>query len=136
MSKNVLKVMVMMGITVLAGLTLLSKPASAQSCAQVTAMNAGSPWTFAGGRVGVGTAITNCANRKKRYTVTQSFTSACGQTTTYNSSLITFGPGGSLMVSAVLNVPADTCVGVGTLSASVYDRGAMLSGGSTPLSIQ
>jgi len=122
-------------IAAICGLMFMSSPASAAGCAQITGMNVASPWTFAGGVVGVGTAVSNCS-KKSRYTVVHTFTSACGQTTTYNNSLVTFGSGASSIVTTTLNVPAGTCTGVGIISAKVYDRSTLLTSGSTTIAIQ
>src|SRR5262245_43403473 len=131
-----LSLRIIAAISVLSSLVLISTPASAGGCAQVTAMNAGSPWTFAGGLVGVGTAVTNCSGKKSRYVVVHSFTSACGQTTTYNSSQVAFGPGASMIVTTTLNVPPTACAGGGVITAKVYDRNSVISSGSTTLLVQ
>ena len=123
-------------VTALSAVLYAATPAFAAGCAQITGMNVAAPWTFAGGVVGVGTAVTNCVSKKSRYMVVHSFTSACGQSMTYNSNQLVFGSGGSMIVTTTLNVPAGTCSGVATVTAKVYDRSTLLSSASTPLTIQ
>src|SRR2546425_2863907 len=135
MPRNSLKAIVMLGIAALAGLTLLSTPASAGGCAtssttlSIKAASVGWP-------VGVFTDIQNCSSSKQRYTVERTFTSSCGQDSLISSSRVNFTPYQWLTVSTSWYVPSGTCTGVGTVTSRVLSGSAVLSTSSAPLTIQ
>ena len=86
--------------------------------------------------VGVFDRITNCASGKKRYTVTASSVSSCGEETVFASGTMSFAGGESKNISVAYPIAPDTCPGPMTVSVSVYEGGTMLSSGSTTLTVQ
>ena len=86
--------------------------------------------------VGVFDRVTNCATGKKRYTVTGSSVSSCGQETVFATGIMSFAAGESKNLSVGYPVAADTCIGPMTISISVYDGGTMLGRSSTTLTVQ
>ena len=86
--------------------------------------------------VGVFDRVTNCATGKKRYTVTGSSVSSCGQETVFATGIMSFAGGESKNLSVGYPVAADTCTGPMTISISVYDGGTMLGSSSTTLTVQ
>jgi hypothetical protein len=86
--------------------------------------------------VGVFDRVTNCATGKKRYTVTGSSVSSCGQETVFATGVISFAAGESKNLSVAYPIAPDTCLGVATVSISAYDGGTLLSSSSTTLTIQ
>ncbi len=92
--------------------------------------------TEANSAVGVFDRVTNCASGKKRYTVTASSVSSCGQETVFASGLMSFAGGESKNISVAYPIAPDTCPGPMTVSVSVYEGGTMLGSGSTTLTVQ
>ena len=86
--------------------------------------------------VGVFDRVTNCATGKKRYTVTGSSVSSCGQETVFATGIMSFAGGESKSLSVGFPIAMDTCPGPMTISISVYDGGTMLSSASTSLTVQ
>jgi hypothetical protein len=86
--------------------------------------------------VGVFARVTNCSSGKKRFTVTGSSVSSCGEETTFATGVMSFGAGESKNISIAYPIAPDTCVGPMTVSISVYDGGTMLAIGSTTLTVQ
>ena len=86
--------------------------------------------------VGVFDRVTNCATGKKRYTVTGSSVSSCGQETVFATGIMSFAGGESKSLSVGYPIAMDTCPGPMTISISVYDGGTMLSSASTSLTVQ
>jgi hypothetical protein len=86
--------------------------------------------------VGVFDRVTNCATGKKRYTVTGSSVSSCGQETVFATGIMSFAGGESKNLSVGYPVAMDTCPGPMTVTISVYDGGTLLSSGSTSLTVQ
>lgn len=89
-----------------------------------------------GTNIGVFGKVTNCASGKKRYTVTASSTSSCGEETIIASALISFNGGETKGISVAYPIAPDTCLGTMTVTVSVYDGGTLLAIGSTTLTIQ
>jgi hypothetical protein len=86
--------------------------------------------------VGVFDRVTNCATGKKRYTITGSSVSSCGQETVFASGVMSFAAGESKNLSVGYPIAADTCLGPMTVSISVYDGGTMIGTASTSLTVQ
>ena len=86
--------------------------------------------------VGVFDRVTNCATGKKRYTVTGSSVSSCGQETVFATGIMSFAGGESKNLSVGYPVAMDTCPGPMTISMSVYDGGTMLGRASATLTVQ
>ena len=86
--------------------------------------------------VGVFDRVTNCATGKKRYTVTGSSVSSCGQETVFATGTMSFAGGESKNLSVGYPIAPDTCPGPMTVSISVYEGETMLSRGSTSLTVQ
>jgi hypothetical protein len=86
--------------------------------------------------VGVFDRVTNCATGKKRYTVTGSSVSSCGQQTVFATGIMSFAGGESKNLSVGYPIAMDTCPGPMTISISVYDGGTMLSSASATLTVQ
>ena len=92
--------------------------------------------TEANSAVGVFDRVTNCAAGKKRYTVTGSSVSSCGQDTVFASGTMSFAAGESKNISVAFPIASDTCPGPMTVTISVYDGGTLLGSGSTSLTVQ
>ena len=92
--------------------------------------------TAANSSVGVFDRVTNCSTGKKKYTVTGSAVSSCGQETVFATGSMSFAGGESKNLSVVYPIAPDTCLGPATVSISVYEGGTLLSRGSTSLTIQ
>ena len=86
--------------------------------------------------VGVFDRVTNCATGKKRYTVTGSSVSSCGEETVFATGIMSFAAGESKNLSVGYPIPMDTCPGPMTVSISVYDGGTLLGSASTSLTVQ
>jgi hypothetical protein len=138
------------GVLALACLALLSIPLSAQKgkpggggsggggggCAVVATPFLSTVTASPGINVGVFGRVGNCAGGKKRYTVTWTAVSSCGEETMIGSSLISFAGGQYYLISSTYPVPPDTCLGNSMISVSVYEGGTMLGRQSTPLTIE
>ena len=92
--------------------------------------------TAANSSVGVFDRVTNCATGKKKYTVTGSAVSSCGQETVFATGTMSFAAGESKNLSVAYPIASDTCLGPATVSISVYEGGTLLSRGSASLTIQ
>lgn len=86
--------------------------------------------------VGVFDRVTNCATGKKRYTVTGSSVSSCGQETVFATGIMSFAAGESKNLSVGYPIAMDTCPGPMTVSISVYDGGTLLGRASASLTVQ
>lgn len=129
-------------------LTLLAIPLTAQkgghggsgggstACA-VVATPVLSTTTASGGiNVGVFSRVGNCSSGKKRFTVTVSAMSSCGEETVIASPVISFEGGQYKLISTTYTVAPDTCLGTSEVSVRVYSGSTMLAGDSTTLTIQ
>jgi len=92
--------------------------------------------TEANSSVGVFDRVTNCATGKKKYTVTGSAVSSCGQETVFATGAMSFAGGESKNLSVAYPIAADTCAGPATVSIRVYEGGTLLSSASTTLTVQ
>ena len=92
--------------------------------------------TEANSAVGVFDRITNCASGKKKYTVTGSAVSSCGQETMFASGSMSFAGGESKNISVAYPIAPDTCTGPVSVTISVYEGGTLLSSSSTTLTVQ
>jgi len=86
--------------------------------------------------VGVFDRVTNCSTGKKRYTVTGSAASSCGQEWVFATGTLSFAAGESKNLSVAYPIAPDTCSGPVTVSISVYDGGTMLGRASATLTVQ
>jgi hypothetical protein len=129
-------------------LTLLAIPLTAQkgghggsgggstACA-VVATPVLSTTTASGGiNVGVFSRVGNCSSGKKRFTVTVSAMSSCGEETVIASPVISFEGGQYKLISTTYTVAPDTCPGTSEVMVRVYSGGTMLAGDSAMLTIQ
>ena len=111
---------------------------SGSGCAIVDTPRLSTTWTTreANSSVGVFDRITNCASGKKKYTVTGSSVSSCGQETVFASGSMSFAGGESKNISVAYPIAPDTCSGAMTVTISVYEGGTLLASGSTTLTVQ
>src|SRR5215217_4314073 len=86
--------------------------------------------------VGVFDRVTNCATGKKRYTVTGSSVSSCGQETVFATRVMSFAGGESKHLSVACPIAPDTCLGPMTVTISVYEGGTLIGSSSTTLTVQ
>ena len=107
-------------------------------CAIVDTPRLSTTWTTreANSSVGVFGRITNCASGKKKYTVTGSSVSSCGEETVFASGSMSFAGGESKNISVAYPIAPDTCPGSMTVTISVYEGGTVLASGSTTLNVQ
>ena len=107
-------------------------------CAIVDTPRLSTTWTTreANSSVGVFGRITNCASGKKKYTVTGSSVSSCGEETVFASGSMSFAGGESKNISVAYPIAPDTCPGYMTVTISVYEGGTVLASGSTTLNVQ
>jgi hypothetical protein len=151
METNRMKNFLIRSVLAIACLTLMSMPLAAQkgkpggggggttggsSCAVVATPFLSTVTASPGINVGVFGRIGNCSSGKKRYTVTWTAKSSCGEETVISSSLISFAAGQYYMVSSTYVIPPDTCLGVSTITVSVYEGETLLGSQSTPLTLQ
>jgi len=92
--------------------------------------------TEANSAVGVFDKVTNCATGKKRYTVTGSSVSSCGQETVFATGVMSFAGGESKHLSVACPIAPDTCLGPMTVTISVYEGGTLIGSSSTTLTVQ
>lgn len=138
------------GILALSCLALLSMPLSAQKgkpgggggstgssgCAVVATPILSTVTASAGINVGVFSRVGNCSSGKKRYTVTVSAVSSCGEETVIASPIISFDGGQYKLISTTYAISPDTCLGLSTVTVSVSEGGTVLGSQSTTLTIQ
>ena len=107
-------------------------------CAIVETPRLSTPTTTAepNSSVGVFDRVTNCATGKKRYTVTGSAASSCGQEWVFATGTLSFAAGESKNLSVAYPIAPDTCSGPVIVSISVYDGGTMLGRASATLTVQ
>ena len=129
----------------LACLALVSMPLSAQKghtggggsgCAVVTTPMLSTTTASPGINVGVFGRVGNCSSGKKRYTVTVSAMSSCGEETVMSSPVISFEGGQYKLISTTYAIAPGTCLGPTEVRMSVYSGGTMLASDSTILTIQ
>jgi len=136
MRNPLLKSMVVLGIAVLAGLSLLSTPASAAGACATSSTHLSISAASPGWPVGVFTDVMNCSDQKQRYTVQRTFKSFCDVTIPISNSRLVFQAHQGYTVSTSWYVPSDTCTGLGTVTSTVSAGGTILSTSSAPLTIQ
>ena len=131
----------------LACLTLLAMPLTAQkggkggsggstSCAVVATPVLSTTSASAGINVGVFSRVGNCSGGKKRFTVSVSAMSSCGQETVIASPVISFDGGQYKLISTTYTVAPDTCLGSTEVKVSVYSGDTMLASDHAMLMIQ
>ncbi len=132
----------------LACLALVVVPLSAQKgkggggssggsgCAVVATPMLSTSTASPGLNVGVFGRVSNCATGKKRYTVTITSMSSCGEETVIGSALISFAGGETKGISVAYPIAPDTCLGTMTVSVGVYDGSGMLASDSNTLTVQ
>jgi hypothetical protein len=134
------------GVLVLVCLTLSSMPTVAQkgkpagggggsACAVVATPTLSTVTASPGLNVGVFGRVGNCGGGRQRFTVTVSAVSSCGEETIIASSVITFNGGETKLISVSYPIAPDTCLGLNTVSVSVYSGGTLLGSQSTVLTI-
>lgn len=106
------------------------------ACAVVATPTLSTTTASPGLNVGIFGRVGNCAGGKQRYTVTVAAVSSCGQETVIASSVISFNGGETKLISVSYPIAPDTCVGISTISMSVYSGGTELGSQSTALTIQ
>jgi len=137
-------------VLALACLTLVSMPLAAQKgkggnggggstggsgCAVVATPLLSTTSASGGINVGVFGRVGNCSTGRQRYIVTISAVSSCGEETIIGSSLITFNGGETKGISAAYPIAPDTCLGLSTVSDSVYAGDTLLGSQSAALTI-
>ena len=106
------------------------------SCAVVATPILSTTTASAGINVGVFSRVGNCSGGKKRYVVTVSAISSCGEETVIASPLISFEGGQYKLVSTTYAISPDTCPGLSKVVVSVSEGGTTLATDSTTLTIQ
>jgi hypothetical protein len=106
------------------------------SCAVVATPLVSTSTASPGINVGVFSRVGNCSSNKKRYNVSISAMSSCGEETVIASSVISFDGGQYKLVSTTYAIAPDTCVGLSTITVSVYSGDTMLASESVGLTIQ
>jgi hypothetical protein len=137
------------GVLALVCLALVSIPLFAQkgrpggggsgggsSCAVVATPILSTSSAAPGINVGVFSRVGNCSSGKKRYTVTISAVSSCGEETVIASNVISFEGGQYKLISSTYAIAPDTCVGLSQVTVSVSEGGTVLGSQSTMLTIQ
>ena len=106
------------------------------ACAAVTTPTLSTSSASPGTNVGVFGRVTNCSGGKKRYVVTISSMSSCGEETVIASSVITFNGGEAKLISVQYPINPNTCHGPMMVSTSVYSGGTMIATDSASLMVQ
>ncbi|SRR5258705_11581451 len=106
------------------------------SCAVVTTPMLSTVTASPGINVGVFSRVGNCSTGKKRYTVTVSAMSSCGEETVMSSPVISFEGGQYKLISTTYAISPDTCLGLSKVTVSVFEGGTVLASDSTTLTIQ
>ena len=106
------------------------------SCAVVATPVLSTTTASAGINVGIFSRVGNCSTGKKRFTVTVSAVSSCGEETVIASPIISFDGGQYKLISTTYAISPDTCPGLSTVTVSVSDGGTALASDSTTLTIQ
>ena len=115
----------------------VSAPSGGSGCASVSvSIVTGTDTVAPGTTVGIVGRATNCSSAKKRYTVTFSAMSDCGQKVSIASSRIAFSPGESYMLPVSYPMPYNTCTGPWVATVEVSDQGGVLAGGTTTIIIK
>ena len=110
---------------------------STSSCAVVAAPVLSTPTASAGINVGIFSRVGNCSSGRKRYTVTVSAVSSCGEETVIAAPLITFDAGQYKLISTTYAISPDTCTGISQVSVSVSEGSTVISTSpATALTIQ
>ena len=106
------------------------------ACAVVATPTLSTSSSSPGLNVGVFGRVGNCSSGKKRFTVTISAMSSCGEETVMASPVITFEGGQYKLISTTYAISPDTCLGLSQVTVSVYEGGTVLASESTTLTIQ
>jgi hypothetical protein len=128
-------------------LTMMTVPLTAQKgkgggstdgsgCAVVATPLLSTVTASPGINVGIFSRVGNCSSGKKRYTVTISAVSSCGEETVIASPVVSFDGGQYKLISTTYAISPDTCHGLSTVSVSAYSGGTLLASESTTLTIQ
>ena len=146
MKKRLVKLTLVLVCVVLVALPLFAQKGKggggggggSTGCAIVETPRLSTPTTTAApnSSVGVFDRVTNCSTGKKRYTVTGSAASSCGQEWVFATGIMSFAGGETKNLSVAYPIAPDTCVGPVTVSISVYEGGTMLGRASTTLMVQ
>ena len=109
---------------------------SSSSCAVVATPVLSTSTASPGINVGVFSRVGNCSASKKRYTVSVTALSSCGEETVIAAPVISFAGGEYKLISTTYAIAPDTCVGLSTITVSVSQADTLLSSASTTLTIQ
>jgi len=109
---------------------------SSGSCASASvSITTGTETVAPGTTIGILGRGTNCSSSKKRYTVSFSAMSDCGQKVDIASSRIAFNPGQSYMFPVSYPLPYNVCTGPWVATVEISD-GSVLATGTTTIIIQ
>ncbi len=135
--KGIATVATLAGVAVVLGcLAYLSTPAFAQgACATTTNLSLSTYTVQPGWPHNVSSIVRNCSDRKQRYTVERTFTSACGVTYPIAKSLISFKGGESKGMTSSWTIPA-ACTGQGFVTERVSSGSGVLASDTTTLTVQ
>jgi hypothetical protein len=115
----------------------VSAPGGGGSCASASvSITTGTETVAPGTTIGILGRGTNCSSSKKRYTVSFSAMSDCGQKADIASSRIAFSPGQSFMFPVSYALPYNTCTGPWVATIEISDQGSVLATGTTTIIIQ
>lgn len=110
---------------------------SDSSCASASvSIVTGTETVAPGTTVGIVGRATNCSSAKKRYTITFTAMSDCGQKADIASSRIAFRAGESYMFPQSYPMPYNTCTGPWVATIEVSDQSRVLATGTTTIIIQ
>jgi len=116
---------------------VVSAPSGGSGCASASvSITTGTATVAPGTTIGILGRATNCSSSKKRYTVSFSAMSDCGQKVDIASSRIAFGPGQSYMFPVSYPMPYNVCIGPWVATIEVSDQGSVLATGTTTIIIQ
>ncbi len=107
------------------------------SCAEASvSITTGTDTVAPGTTIGILGRGTNCSSSKKRYTVSFSAMSDCGQKVDIASSRIMFSAGQSYMFPVSYPMPYNTCTGAWVATVAISDQGSVLTTGTTTIIIK
>ena len=139
MKVRILAVCVAVLAMLLAAHPAVSAPSggSDSSCASASvSIVTGTETVAPGTTVGIVGRATNCSSGKKRYTITFTAMSDCGQKADIASSRIAFRAGESYMFPQSYPMPYNTCTGPWVATIEVSDQSRVLASGTTTIIIQ
>src|SRR5262245_63893824 len=143
--RNTIRGLSVAGVAV--GLALAITPASAAppngggggggACATTRNLSVNNYTIQPGWQINVASLVTNCSSGKQRFTVTRTFTSACGVQYPIASSVLAFKAGESKGLVSPWSLPAGACAGSAVVTETVSSsRGESLAEATSALTVQ